>query len=315
MCDSVDHSIERRHERAGEPTDDVGFDPDPDSATDVAGQGQSFSDADRDALYDPPARKWFQQAPEGLVNLARDTTYAAYGLGLAVRWRPRRAVLLGHMRSGSSLLTQIVASNPDVLGYGELYLPYRRRLSLWAVNGKTAWTGETRWPTASVVIDKVLHDYLASPADFSELAEHLEVMFLIRDPASTLPSLAAAFGLSDQAAFDYYTTRLRTLEACASTLATDQSIALTHQDLIERTADSLALVRDHLRLETPLSERYQPRTRGGDLSPNILAGRILRDENKVVRHEAVVDESVLAAAHSVFERTRSTLASRCRTLW
>ena len=37
----------------------------------------------------------------------------------------QKILLLGHMRCGSSLLSNILATNPEITGYGETHLDYQ----------------------------------------------------------------------------------------------------------------------------------------------------------------------------------------------
>jgi hypothetical protein len=219
------------------------------------------------------------------------------------------------MRAGSTLLTQLIATSDEVLGYGELHLAYRRKRDLQALNGKTAWVGRQWRPTEAVAIDKVLHDYLLLPEHLRRISSEIEVIFLVRRARDTLRSLTASFAKSEREAYDYYTSRLDTIRRYLEVLEPGQPcLALTYEDIVGNTSNALSAIGDQLRLERPLSAEYQPIDRGGDPSPNLMSGRILSQSDKLVRHEARIDEALAAEAEAVFERTWQALSARCTTV-
>lgn len=263
-------------------------------------------------LYELTPERWFSRLSTDCTNRARRVTYGALGLAFSRIWRPRRLVLLSHMRAGSSLLTQLIANNEAVDGYGELHLTYTEPRHLWGLNGKVIWVRKLARPRSAIVIDKILHDHLFSPHDLRRMND-VETMFLVREPAETLSSLVASFGLSQTEALDYFVLRLRTLADFAESRPCGSAIALTYDDVINRTGDSFSLVEQQLGLRTPLEDWYEPTHRGGDPSTNIRAGRILRD-HKLVRHVAPIDATVLDRGRCAYDDTWSVLASRCATL-
>ena len=269
-------------------------------------------DGDAKGLYELMPDRWFSSLSTSFTNRARRTVYGTLGLGFSLVWRPKRVFLLSHMRAGSSLLTQVIANNQDVDGFGELHLAYREPRHLWGLNGKVIWFRKMARPRSTFVIDKILHDHLLSPDDFHRMND-VEAMFLVREPSETLASLVASFGLPQAEALDYFVMRLRTLVDFAESRPPRAAIALTYDELINRTGDSFALIERLLGLSTPLEERYNPTHRGGDPSPNILAGRILRG-SRVVRHVAHIDNVVLGRAQRAYDDTWRVLASRCVTL-
>jgi len=64
--------------------------------------------------------------------------------------------ILGHMRSGSSLLTHILSSNAAIDGYGETHLDYSNPQDFGVA---TANVCRHLWkvPSGEYVLDKVLH--------------------------------------------------------------------------------------------------------------------------------------------------------------
>jgi hypothetical protein len=264
--------------------------------------------------YQARHNRWFSPLPWAPLNVARNVTYSTTGLALSAYWRPERIMVLSHMRSGSSLLTQLLASHDEILGYGELHLGYQRTRSLWAMNGKIAWVTRTPRPRSRYVVDKVLHNYLLTEDAFEGIRRDLAAkIFLVREPAGALRSLVASFGLSENDALHYYNSRLRTLATLAGTVEGGDAVALTYDQVLGETAEAFRLLEEYLGLGRPLQERYQPHARGADPSANLQTGRILRDD-KVISHDAQIDPSRIAEANEVYIATWSSLRAACRTL-
>lgn len=211
-------------------------------------------------------------------------------------WRGRRALLvLSHMRSGSTLLSRILVSNPNVCGIGELHRRYADSgdflglyLSLLRRKGRTALT-------APFVLDKILHDaYLPNETVLSD--PRLKILFLLREPVPSISSLVLRTAhdnawmrefASPERATEYYVARLERLQTYAQTAAESGQppLLVTYEELIEDTERVLGWLAESLRLVKGLSEHYQvdkyTGVRGiGDYSDYIRAGRIVRDRDE-----------------------------------
>lgn len=260
-------------------------------------------------------RRRLTSSPLWLENLLRTVGYGAIGAFHGVHWRPDRLIVLGHMRSGSSLFSQLLSEHPDIAGYGETHLPYRRSLDFVPLQGKIAWVRRSLWPTERYALDKVLHDWLLEPDAAHVLdSERVHVAFLLRAPEPTLASLIASFGLGPSEAAEYYVQRLTTMREFAEHLTTRrQCVAIRYQHLVHRTPEVFDLVEAWLDLEVPLSESYRPLSRGNDPSGNLLTGQVLHGD-KPVHHLADVDPAVLARCDSAFEHTWTYIAEHSSTV-
>src|SRR5262245_15964451 len=100
--------------------------------------------------------------------------------------------ILSHMRSGSTLLTHLLVSNPAICGYGETRTRYFSRRSLDILTGKVLYTlGNDLLATKKqYVLDKLLHDRFIGPAGAKVLSGNdVKIIFLLREPIGTLNSL------------------------------------------------------------------------------------------------------------------------------
>jgi len=204
---------------------------------------------------------------------------------------PRALLILGHMRSGSTLLLHLLVNHPRIAGLGErnaIYLgPHDfGRLALRARLARPQPLARLRY-----VADQLNHNHLTPRLElFAD--PRLCLLFLVRRPG---PSLASLLELtrtyyepwSVERAVDYYVERLDALARYAGTLSAaaagtaGRAAFLTYEELTERPTETLASLQSFLDLdsEPAFSETYQVHdftgTRG-DPSANIRSGRIER---------------------------------------
>ncbi len=212
-----------------------------------------------------------------------------YSLALKTRKPYEHIHILSHMRSGSTLLTHLLISNPDVCGYGETHVAYDNQRALTMVTTKILYMlrlfplpGNERF-----ILDKTLHNHLLKQENIRFLSgEQSHVIFLIREPIGVVASLTGYLEFSNEAAINYYTSRLQAIELYVNELSKQKPCsAFTYDQIINNTKGTFSLLEKQLDLKTPLSENYQlVRTTGqkgiGDASSNIYRGTILRNRQK-----------------------------------
>lgn len=205
-------------------------------------------------------------------------------------YNPSRKVifLLGHQRSGSTLFTHLLISNPAIIGYGETHIAYRSQKDFerlhYDILLKRKFTGPL---TAEYIYDKILLNQHIYPEHLNSLlSKNLYVVFLIRDYMETLNSLMK-WGRTEEAALQSYQHRLRMLEKYASILA-ESNISwrvITYNDILYRSNDVFILIEKYLQLQEHLTEQYDifpttGRISIGDFSKNIREGRIVHNKKK-----------------------------------
>jgi len=127
-------------------------------------------------------------------------------------------LLLSHMRSGSSLLTHILNSNSEIIGYGETHLEYSSELDLKKLMLKVYFHGQEFTTIQDVeklkmsekyVLDKVLHNNKFLTADFLA-SDKIVTIFLLREPKRSLKSiLELKPQWSESQVLNYYVERNR----------------------------------------------------------------------------------------------------------
>jgi len=170
-------------------------------------------------------------------------------------------LLLGHMRCGSTALSNILCSHPDINGYGECHVVHNSDSSpgALAVNQikHRAWSRK-----AGRIFDKVLHNRLDS--DPSESFFSSKAIFLIRDPNDAVPSILKLFERMevdqyrtiDEAA-EYYADRMCHLGALWERFAPEDRMALQYETLVSDPDGCLDQLSNLLELSPALENRYE----------------------------------------------------------
>jgi len=260
-------------------------------------------------LKDPLIRTYFHLRIDGTDDPYR------------IRWRSRPyrpLLILGHMRSGSSLLVHLLNSNPEILGYGETHITYTEAADFKQLLHRVYAHRHDYRMAQTYIFDKLLHDQKLANDDL--LREPLtRAIFLLREPARSLASMLeikSHWQASD--ALDYYTHRLQTLRHYADILGRDRSVLVEYEQLLSDSAAVFALLQNFLGTQAGFSEEYQvTHTTGmrgvGDSSANIKAGRIVRKERQLSRADEITAEQREQAERS-YQHCRQYLQEHCHSL-
>jgi hypothetical protein len=223
----------------------------------------------------------------------------------------RYIFILGHMRSGSTLLTHILANQPDVVGAGEMHLTYRTPTDLFNLAMKTCETLHRPILRELYLVDQINHDYVS---DETLLAEQIhKCIILLREPEATLRSMAALKNMNslpwkETQALKHYVERLETLTRYGFLLR-DRACLIEYDSLVDQTSETLTKLTSFLGLNTPLTSSYTTnrmtgRVAGvGDPSDNIKIGRVIRTR----KHEITLSDETLLVARAAFSRCREQL--------
>lgn len=195
--------------------------------------------------------------------------------------------LLGHMRCGSTAVSNILVSRRDVSGYGEAHVAYsdenalgRLLINQWRRGG---WK-----PGADWLFDKILHDrYDAKAKDEFFLSRAL---FVARAPEDSVRSIRALFANlrsteydSDEKAGRYLAARMTTLLGLWERFPPDRRLALTHASIIADPECAVSRLSDFTGFNPPLVNRYDAgRVMGEGAGDPMQAHRFQRIEAGIV---------------------------------
>lgn len=237
----------------------------------------------------------------------------------------RILLILSHMRSGSSLLSHILNSNPEIIGYGETHLHYASELDFknlilkvylnqYNTKGKNI---ESLKMTHEYVLDKILHNNKFIDIEFLN-SEKLYAIFLLREPQRSLPSIIDLKpNWTEEKALHYYGGRLPILEEYAKLINNKKrSLFITHDQLLNQTSLVFDALQNFLGTQQAFSEEYDVvKTTGqkgvGDSKGNIKAGRIIRERRKIHRNVA---PELVERGMQAFDRCSTTLSEYCKTI-
>lgn len=237
---------------------------------------------------------------------------------IQLRNSPYRVLfILSHMRSGSSLLTHLLISNPEIMGYGETHLNYSSEKDLKELIFKLYWRFKDLKMNHKYVLDKVLHNHKILDDSILK-SENIYLIFLLREPEKTLKSiLQLKSHLNEEQALQYYIHRLDKLNSYAEMIDNKKHcLFITYEQVLNQSQLVFQTLQDFLGTKIGFSEEYQVlQTTGirgiGDSSENIKAGRIIRQKRDL---EISISPELQEQADQSFEKSYQILFHYCQTI-
>lgn len=198
---------------------------------------------------------------------------------------PAALLLLGHMRSGSTLLLHLLMTNPEVAALGERGAVYACRADFARLAVAARLASAAPFRRLRYVADQVNHDGLTPDAGLLQ-DRRVRILFLLRRPQPSISSILELYRVhyaapwSVSRAVDYYVGRLRALMQLGQSLPGPASAALIrYESMTDSPQPTLEALRSFLGLRQGFSPTYATHRftgKCGDPGPNIRAGRIVR---------------------------------------
>jgi hypothetical protein len=223
------------------------------------------------------------------------------------------------MRSGSSLLSQILISNPEVCGIGETFTKYYSDQDFIKVIANVHFSLRQLSVKETYIFDKILHPHLLVNQDILN-DDDIYIIFLIREPKGSLSSMLKLFpDWTEERAYKYYTTRLEKLQEYAK-LKEDKSqkMFITYEQICGHENQVIfQMFQQMLQVQHPFTEKYKIlRTTGrmftGDPSANLKAGKIIKKQSNKNRPE--ISGDLLDKAQAYFNQCYEDLSKSCLSL-
>lgn len=246
---------------------------------------------------------------------------------VAFRARPYRfLLLLSHMRSGSSLLTHLLTTNPEVIGYGETHTNYTDANDFKQLLKKVYWQSQDFRTLQDIqnlrmnhqyVMDKVLHNKKFLDHDFLS-SEQIYGLFLLREPERSLASIADLKPhWSQQDTIDYYADRMAMLVEYARLINDPQRmLVVTYGQMLDDTPRVLTTLQQFLQTQAPFTEEYKIlKTTGmkgvGDSKGKIKAGKIVRSQRQLPQD---FSPEIVERAKQVHSDCKTALTELCQSV-
>jgi hypothetical protein len=210
----------------------------------------------------------------------------------------RYVFILAHFRSGSTLLSHILTSHPDFVGAGETHTTYRTAADLPKLIPRTCELLRSLQLRSPYILDKITMDQYLIDKQILLSPLIYRCVILVRAPQPSLKSIIDLFNWEERMALDHYVTRLETL-AQYGELLRERAFFLEYDQLVERSAETLAALTRFFGVSPPFNDRYAKHKatgKMGDPSRNILRGHIFRttSHERIQISTEVMNEASLA---------------------
>jgi len=263
--------------------------------------------------------KEFQEKSLKLVNkYAQRLLYHYYSLAIPAQKTPTKLFILSHMRSGSSLLTHILNTNPEIAGYGETHIEYSSQKEFYALIAKVHVYLRKFIVSEKYILDKILHNDRLANTKLLTKEPRIYGIFLVREPQRSLASLMKLWSDWDEnTALNYYTSRLHNLVSYAKLINDkSRSILLTYDQLVQESDQVLLALQKFLDVGQPFSSEYEVLpTTGlkyiGDSSANIKAGKIIKTSHD---SKVKITPALLEQGWQAFHDCHAALSKSCSVI-
>ena len=197
------------------------------------------------------------------TNLAK--RFVGYGISAALPQSEyaRCVFLIGHMRCGSTALSNIICSHDAFSGYGEAHISYKDKSGPGQLIANQMRRGVYKL-SSSYLYDKVLHNRLdiGAPEQFFLS----KALLVTRHPSKTIPSILNLFdkiNSSEYSTFEdaatYYIQRLDQMSNLYASFDKSNVHVLKYEDLVQHPEQHLERISGFLGLgENPLRNFYSP---------------------------------------------------------
>lgn len=200
--------------------------------------------------------------------------------------RPRLVIVLGTMRSGSTVLSNVLISNSEIAGFGESHLVYDEPEQLLDLR-YWVFRYTHRYPKQNTYLfDKILHTPYTPDLPRMLVSCEPRVIFMLRSPAPTARSIYNMIAarrphkLAEINVWTLLADRYEDLRRLAAEVPGGVPVAaISYDAMIEDPEVVLDRLSKFLDLTTPLSANYEvPRWGGrwglGDGSQKMQTGQI-----------------------------------------
>ncbi len=225
------------------------------------------------------------------------------------------------MRSYSTVLCHVLASNPEIVGYSEMHLSYTQDKDFISLLDKVYKMNNERLEGA-YVLDKILHEYEIS--DSVLLRENVSIIFLVRSPTEAIKSIlhmGYILGTTEwykdlEQVVRYYMVRLQTIMSYAMKIRR-KGIFIEAEKIVSHTDDVLAFLSEKLALQEILASEYETFSYTGvagfgDYSSRIKKGIISHEKNDY--SDIVLPVELLRELDGMYKRCCDALRKTCITM-
>jgi len=213
--------------------------------------------------------------------------------------------IMGHMRSGSSLLSHLIMNSSECSGIGESNMTYLDKRDFTKLAIKCRLSSKRYFKKIRYFVDQINHN---QKLDFSSFSSNAFIPIIIyRKPLATISSIVRLsneyYGgnFSPKRATEYYINRLNYLGEYIKHHGVPNICIIEYEDLINNSIVTLSKLSLHLSLQSPLTSKYRTYTHSGtkgDPSANIQKGKIIKTKENLLK----LDETLIKQASKAYNR-------------
>lgn len=232
----------------------------------------------------------------------------------------RSIFIMGHMRCGSTALSNILCSHPQISGYGEAHIRYKSRSELGLLVLNQIKRNSYR-QNSTYLFDKILHSRYDSE-DFADFFES-RVIFMIREPIKTIQSIRNLFSSigsneysNDISVSDYYEERICSLMANWEKFPPLHRIGISFEQLKANPEKNLEKISEMIGLAPQLTNNYQQPKNGlahgaGDPLTSHKYNKIISENISTTSTDELrqikLPDSRIQALHNLYRQALSTV--------
>ncbi len=170
--------------------------------------------------------------------------------------KPRFLLINATGRSGTSMMTYVLCSNPDISGFGESHKIYAKLTDFEDHLAEVYWQQRSQLVQEKYVLDKVVYNRNLPDMD---LLSSLKVrwVFILRHPIDTIASMQKYVQCTEEVAVEHYLERLERLRQDAQSTSPADSIFITYESVTAATEKTFKALSEFLELEQPLQQEYE----------------------------------------------------------
>ena len=241
------------------------------------------------ALYTPdPNQKEPVNQKQGLLQPLKNLFISVYKRKIIKNYRaldakPKFLLINATGRSGTSMMTYVLCSNPTISGFGESHTIYNRMTDFENHLAEVYWQQRSQRVQEKYVLDKVVYNRNLPDMD---LLSSLDVkwVFILRHPLDTIASMKKYVQCTEAVAVEHYLERLERLQQDAQFTNPADSIFITYESVTAATEDTFQALSKFLELEQPLQQEYElPKAaddwRYSDQSSNLHSRKVTHKTN------------------------------------
>lgn len=221
-------------------------------------------------------------------------------------WKPFRPdkgqrflFIMGHPRSGSSLLMHVLSDHNKIIGFGEYFIKYQNFESLIKSEFDIRRKSRQLFKKCKYIVNQVNHGSV-TPNRNVIIPNSNKHIILIRNPQDTISSIINLSNnknmpMSQETVTSIYMDRLSYLIDFISLLKPSNWFFIDYDELIEKPDEVLNNLSVFLSLNNPLKKEYQLKKytqKWGDPSSNITKGTIFKTNSKAITiHDDLLDNA------------------------